>query len=173
MSHYVNVGGTWKEAANVAVNVGGVWKQVANVSVKVGGTWKVVWENLGSTMPNISMYDFAIQPLNASVGFDLYANGTFDEIQNGAVSNSGTWKKGGVASQYDVQFLKTAGDNPTSGDTINTWHNITTTRNWGLVESTNGFASKSCSGYLLIRQNASPQTIFSNTTVSMTCEVEV
>ena len=36
---YINVGGTWKQAASVYIRVSGAWKD-AMVKIKVGGTWK-------------------------------------------------------------------------------------------------------------------------------------
>ena len=36
---YINVGGTWKQAASVYIRVSGAWKD-ALVKIKVGGTWK-------------------------------------------------------------------------------------------------------------------------------------
>ena len=36
---YINVGGTWKQAASVYIRVSGAWKD-APVKIKVGGSWK-------------------------------------------------------------------------------------------------------------------------------------
>jgi len=128
---------------------------------------------LGANLTTYILYDMALSPTDATVSAFIYANGTYARKEGGSTTNVGTWKQGGTGSNYDVRFLKTSGTNPTSGDSINVWHVLSSDRSWTLTESTNGFASKVNGGRLEIRLNASPQTVFTNVSMTMTVEVEV
>lgn len=63
----------------------------------------------------------------------------------------------GGAKNFDVQYQKLAGTTPTTGLLVNTWYNLSTTRQWGIGRATNGITSTT--GRLRFRSNSTLQEI--------------
>ena len=67
---------------------------------------------------------FASSPAQAHVGLRVHSNGTLDATESGSLDwniDNGTWRYGGAASLYEVQFTKNSGDDP-AGSALTTWH---------------------------------------------------
>jgi hypothetical protein len=170
MSNNVRVGGVWKENPSTFVRIAGVWTTITKIHVNVGGTWKQIYQNLGSAMVNRHINDFAISPQNTSGSLDLLANGQCQIYEGGIRTVATAWMLGGTGADYDVMLTRTAG---TSGGTHNTWMNLATNRGWDWSESRDGYYTTDFTGHLEIRMNAAPQTVFSNTSVTVELVVEV
>jgi hypothetical protein len=72
-------------------------------------------------------------------GFRAHLDGTIDTASSAFPAvwvNKETWKGVCAASQYEGNLKKTAGVTPT-GPALNTWHLLSTTRQWTISE-TNG-----------------------------------
>lgn len=166
MAFHHNVAGTWKSIV-VWMNVAGTWKKCA-LHHNVAGTWKAITQLLGSNFgATLGGNDFAISPSDASVLFYVNNNGTWSMTGGG----SGTWMAGGTASEYEARWTTTSG--ALSSGTASTWLNLGTTRAWGRNETRNGYYSSSVTGTFEVRMAASPYTVLSTTTVTMTADVEV
>lgn len=117
-------------------------------------------------------FDFSIVPAAASVYVYVNNNGYIRETIGGVQQSNVAWKHTGHQADYDVQFIRTANDGG-AGDSVNTWLNLVTSRSWSVTTSGGGFSTKSQSGYLLLRMNASPQTVFANVAIQLQAETEV
>lgn len=165
MALHQNVSATWK-SLSAWINVSGTWKKAA-VWKNVSGTWKQITTLLASLMPSTaSAEDFAIQPTDANAVLTLSSAGTWSATGGG----SGTWQSGGAASDYDARMTTVTGT-LTSG-TAGTWQNLGTTQSWGRNETRNGFYTSTYTGTLEIRMAASPNTVLSTTSVTLTANVE-
>ena len=85
------------------------------------------------------------------------------------------WLYAGDRRDFDIRFTVTSntGVGVKSGPTVNTWHNLYTTRSWDIYLSGGSFKWSSWGGTLEIRMNASPQTVISNTVFTMSCSSEL
>lgn len=78
----------------------------------------------------------------------------------------------GTAVDYDIRFLKTGGTAaaPTGGSSLNVWYNLLTTGSkfWSFeTNGSAGFNQITCSGYIQVRMNASPQTTINETFLAL------
>lgn len=162
-----NVAATWKDIV-VWMNVAGTWKKCA-LYHNVAGTWKAITQLLSSLLPStISGGDFAISPTDAVATMTLSNAGTWTCTSGG----SGTWMGGGTSSEYEARMTMVSGTF-SSGSGTGTWLNLGTTRSWTRNETRNGYYSSVAVATLEVRMAASPYTVLSTTTVTLTADVEV
>lgn len=124
---------------------------------------------------NTFLSDDAFFSGSATTQLTLSSSGTAFEYEGG--SNTGQWKwlYAGHQADYDVRFTQTtriSGGGTLSG-TTNTWLNLVTSRTWFINLPTGGFDIAQWFGTLEIRMNASPQTVISNSSFTMTCVTEL
>jgi hypothetical protein len=106
---------------------------------------------------------FAVQPTPTTAICTMSYSST--GTATGTNSTSGTWLLAGVNSNYEILLNKTSGITPT-GDSVNTWMALSTSRSWSLSVS-NGL--KECSGWLAIRDTLNNVTL-SNSAFTMATE---
>jgi hypothetical protein len=125
--------------------------------------------------PGVFMTNTQISPTNSSVSLGFDSAGSWGGWEQGTETYGGTWKLTGSASDYDIKFDVTSGNNPTGGsDSIGTWLNLGTTRTWYLVETGDGYYSKALTANISIRSALSPYDVLvSNVGVTMEAVVEV
>lgn len=86
-----------------------------------------------------------------AVGTPATATATINYSSAGSATGtggaSGTWLLAGFNTNYEIMFNKTTGTTPT-GDSVNTWLALSSTRSWTLSVSNN---IKTCTGYIAIR----------------------
>jgi hypothetical protein len=80
--------------------------------------------------------------------------------------SSGTWRLTGTSSNYEIMFNKTLGTTPT-GDSVNTWLALSSTRSWTL--SVGALQYKECSGFIAIRDTLANVEL-SNVAMSMSAD---
>lgn len=72
---------------------------------------------------------------DAFCGIYFYENGNQTVIDGGG-NVTDSWVNdvsGTPGNYYQIYCTKVSGDNPTAGDTLNTWHDLSTARYWELV----------------------------------------
>jgi hypothetical protein len=135
----------------------------------VSGVWKQITTLLSSLMPSTAFAETTtISPTDSLAQFTLSSAGTYSASESGS---SGTWRGGGASSDYDAYWTTTSGT--LSGGTAGAWLNLGTSRTWQKLNTTNGFSTQTCVGTLQIRLAASPFTVLSTTTVTLTAVVEL
>jgi hypothetical protein len=129
---HVRVGGAWKKVNKAYTRVGGAWKQVINGYVRVGGSWK---QFLSSFTPNLGSAIFQFNIANMTLQFNT--DGTVSHNFGGtpAPGNWGTPTTSGIGSGYQLRLEKTDGQDPDSGPSLNSFHNLGTVREWAFSGS--------------------------------------
>ena len=113
---------------------------------------------------------------DATVQVTVSSAGNIYEYQGGSLVRTTKWLYGGHQADYDVRFTQTllALDfGATKSGTVNTWLNLAASKTWWLNQPDGGFNFSSWGGHIDIRMNASPQTIISNGTISMSATTEL
>lgn len=154
-----NVAGTWKNIT-AHINVAGTWK-VATVWHNVAGVWKQIAAALGASLPS-AIYGTTFTSTGPVLSIN--SDGTWSCTGGGG---SGTWKQGGVGSDYQV-MADTFSGNATSG-TFNSWLGCGSNNQWQLTAGGVG-TIRSCTFRVQIRMAASPNTVFTSSNITLECD---
>lgn len=129
---------------------------------------------LDHTFINVSDFQFYGGP-TCSVQVTLSSNGTLYEYEGGNLQTSYKWLYAGHQADYQVRFVETfknQDSGATFSGTVDTWLSLSGSKTWYISQPTVGFRTNSWTGFLEIRMAASPFTIMSNCSISMSADVE-
>lgn len=125
--------------------------------------------NTNASLPTpLDVFSLAVSPNTATASFTLNSNGTYSSF--GTFFNpSGTWKiGGGIGLNYEARLTVVSGS--FSGASTGVWLSVGSNRTWSVSRSSPG--STSASGTLEIR-DATSGTVFTNSTLTITAEVDI
>jgi len=156
----IKSGGSWRSIVGVEVKSGDVWRNCHTVWVKSGGTWREVFSARGTLLLSgvfVSDADPS-SPYSSEVGVRVNTDGSYEELVGASWSSvaTDTWidafSGAESSSDYECKLVKTSGVDPTSGPALDTWHTISTARDWRLLRTTLG--SSSFVGVMHVREIA-------------------
>lgn len=142
-----------------------------SASARAYGTVAAAASGLKASVVGGIAFASAISPGDAIAAWRIVSTGQEQRGINGSFATMGTWLVSGLNSDFEVMMSMNSGDAFT-GNSLDTWLVCSTTRTWSLIESTDGFASKSGNGTLSIRL-ASSGTVLDSAVVVLTASVEL
>lgn len=139
---HIKVSAAWKAIDSAYVKVGGAWKTVDNVYVKVAGAWKQAWQNAVYSLSNIGNYsDTAAATQTYSVRLWFRTDATVDVVRNigGTTNDVETFViPTSLATGLYIRCTQTVGTALNLGDTLSTFHALSTQRSFGLQYTSSG-----------------------------------
>jgi len=139
---HIKVGGAWKAIDTVYVKVAGAWKTVDTAYIKTAAAWKTAWENVVYSLSNIGNYnDEGATTTTYSVTVWFRTDGTVDIVRNigGTTNDVETFVvPTSFATSLFIRCTQTAGTALNLGDTLSTYHALSTQRSFGLSYTSSG-----------------------------------
>lgn len=90
------------------------------------------------TLKGGNFRDFTVSPANAQVSYRIDSDGNEYKLENSGFDSLGAWLQEGSAGDYDCRLTKNSGDDPNSGDALNTWYACSSDRTWTWTQTTQG-----------------------------------
>ena len=126
------------------------------------------------TLVNRTVEWASISPNNAYAGVQYSNDGSAQTAEAITLSwgNVADWLDGGTPGDYYIRCTN-AGPDPTGGSAEDVWLRLDTTRNWYVVEVTNGLSTTSAALIIEIATDAAGSNIVASCTVFLIATVEI